>query len=77
MGVPEPVFVGFWQNFVFKHFPTICPRLWIGKATSCSKKLEVLIKVTYILEKMKQKCGRMLQIIRSENDVKTVCQELS
>ena len=45
MGVPEPVFVGFWSNFhVFKHFPTICPRLWIGKATSSSKISQKLLQ---------------------------------
>ena len=75
MGVPEPVFVGVWSKFyVFKHFPTIFPRLWIGKGTSCSKISQKLLQKTRsadqsyrdILEKMKQKCGRMLQIIRSE-----------
>ena len=47
MGLTEPVFVGFCSIFyVFKHFPTICPGLWIGKATSCSKTSQTLIQKT-------------------------------
>ena len=44
MGVPEPFIL--FKFYVFKNFPTICPRLWIGKATSCSKISQKVLQKT-------------------------------